>query len=145
MSVVVSFSLRYLKMTFKTDDWVIYKFTMHQITEINEHGVTTISDGHFCTSGNFDDSIHLATPLNKCIADDCNSYYRKLKDNHGSVIRNWPDLNRWFSNHCYRMIDASESGGTAPLYAELEKMYNDIHESATKISKTAVNGVKLYT
>lgn len=132
-----------MKKTFKVGDWVIHGFELKQIKSI-DGPYYTVSDGAFETSGQLE--MREASYKTKRLADFCRGYYKKLHEDYGRLINNWPDLNRWFEARCLEMIDAmNDEKKLEALCEDTQKFYTEITEDCRARQHTKIRGLNLYS
>lgn len=128
---------------FAVGDWVIHDFAMKQVKSVDGSHYC-VSDGAFETSGNLE--LREATYKTKYLADVCRHYYDKLHQQYGHLIRNWPELNRWFDARCIEMIDSmKDEKAVQALCADTQEFYNQIVQDCESRRDTRIRGLALYT
>ncbi len=125
----------------KVGDWVIHDYKIKQVKEIKENGVSELSCGYMCVSG-----MNLETrPLtlrSKVIADNIETYYKKLRDLPGSNALNYPDINRFMSAKCIEAIDA-EDNDMRMILQETAEFVSEIKDSLNRVD-AIFKGVRIF-
>lgn len=92
---------------FKLGDWVVFGLKIGQITELDEDGMASFSDGFIQTSGRIGGRFRELTTDNKRIAESMATYYARMRSIDGEGGFNYPDICRHFEQLSLEAIDAN--------------------------------------
>lgn len=133
-----------MKQEYKVGDWVIHDYKIHQVTAAENGKVQELSTGFIRCSGN-DLEVRPLTLKNKVYAERFESYYRDLGDVTGANALNWPDINRYFAELCFKAIDDKTNYKDGEVNKFLLEGQDFVRKTIDALRGVdSVNGVRLF-
>lgn len=117
-------------------DWVFFDYKLGQITEINERGWWSVSDGCGETSGaRLSERCFPLDLQGQRLSDYFQYYTGKIREKEGSINLNWPDIHEKSVQNWVRCMEVRNTVG-GPL-AKRQEEARQFFEEVISLTETA--------
>lgn len=131
------------KHKFKEGDWCYNEFDLNMIKELNEDGITGLTNGYIESWGHHVDELFPQTLLIKTISEEYEYNHKKIMNLKTNSL-NIPDIRRKFVVMWMECCNDKKEN-IKKHYEKLYKFVDEITKKVNEIKETKIEGINIFS